>query len=124
MSSADITGESQSWFSENQEGATEPSIKPTISIEESLTACLSKWRASFSELVAKVKATPVGDLNRALFIEEAKATNRMITDAVAILDRRNWKELDDEDLTVVKNGRPSKARKEALERKRKEEEEG
>ena len=86
-------------------GDTEPLINPNApSIVDSLTACLTRWRAEFTELRSKVASLPTDHPDRRTHARHARSVNARISETVAILDLRHWKDEEGK----KKRGRPAK----------------
>lgn len=106
-----ITENALSGF-EEQSGNADPLTNRTApSIEESLTARLTAWRAEATDLREKVKALPFGHPDRALHARFARFVHKRIAETVSILDRRHWVEEEGK----AKRGRPRKVKAEEVE---------
>ena len=107
-----ITENALSGFEEQSGNADPLTNTATVpSIEESLTARLTAWRAEALDLRDKVKALPFGHPDRATHARFARFVHKRIAETVAILDRRHWVEEEGK----AKRGRPRKVKVEEVE---------
>lgn len=81
---------------ETPSGATEP-LNTTTQIEASLGRVLSEKRADFAALRQMIANTPTFADHRKGLVEEAKRIGRFIWDCQAILDRRHWQDIGEEE---------------------------